>query len=211
MRFLSLYVAAAFLFSGLSTAKPIDYASAFNCDEREYTRFEPNVCSMLAYNGPETDDLDFYAVENRMSLTRPHVRSVMLYHHEGRWTLQAFVARSLWTEAEAETFITDMRKVHMPVEASRVEIFEASLRDAGLDELKPDRRKRMNVCLDGSTLAAKLAVDGNVTQIERDTCQGRNDIDAFAEALMSLAIELDPGLASYAYSMTLPQEPNDPS
>lgn len=211
-------------FAGGVRAEPYQWFVDLDCHLVDIKAPTPNACAHILSHEPVGDSWDgkiekgwadrVYSAELRISLRRMGHYAVILSNWGENWQLSAFVGRPDSDFGHEGVFGRTFRSVHFDVPATRVEAFERSLRKRDLLRLQsptePMTRMQENgeivsiLCTDGAALYAKQFSDDYVASASRHSCRGRTKIDDFADALFDLAIEFDPELEIYRF--TLPKD-----
>jgi hypothetical protein len=154
---------------------------------------------------------EIYATELQLSLTRINRYSLALYERDGAWEVSAFVGLADGNFGERGIYGRNFRSVYIEVPNERVAQFKQSLAENALsvvDEPEgPVIRTLENgeevsvVCLDGASLRAKYLASNSAWSVSRHNCRGRTEIDDFADALFDLAVEFDPTLEPYRFTL----------
>ena len=105
----------------------------------------------------------------------------------------------------------NFRSVHFEVPDERVAVFKRNLEEKRLatlvEPMGPVTRTLENgdvvnvICLDDASLRAKYLAPQSVWSVSRHNCRGRTDIDDFADSLFDLAVEFDPTLEPYRFTL----------
>ena len=211
-----------------SNAEPGQRFEAFGCEIEDLGRELPNACrTVFSLNDleagteshPNEDRAqEVYAAELSFSLGGLSPYSISLSDWNGKWQLVGFVGRSDPEKTASSVYARDYRSVHFDVPAGRVEQFKKTLLDQSLDAAPPPEAIVANepngdnaigkVCVDGARLYAKYLSAKSVWAVERHDCRGRTDIDALADALFDLAVEFDPKLDAYRFTLPSGQMPD---
>ena len=203
----------------LSTADPVQRFDAFDCELKDLSGQFPTACQFaFDIDDPELGletlseerAQEIYAAELSISLARISSYSLILSKWDGKWQMVGFVGRLDHAETTPGVFAREFRSVHFDVSAQRVDRFKRSLSDRNLNALtspdaktviKPKSDGKVTICLDGASLQAKHLSPETAWAVERNSCQGRTEIDAFADALFDLAVEFDPKLEAYRFTL----------
>ena len=200
---------------------------AFGCELRDLSGQFPTACQFaFDIDDPElgletlSDERaqEIYAAELSISLAGISPYSLILSKWDGNWQIVGFVGRLDLDETTPGVFARAFRSVHFDVSAQRVARFKQSLSDRNLNALtspgiaaatepKGDSEVAA-VCLDGASLQAKHLSPETAWTAERSACQGRTDIDAFADSLFDLAVEFDPKLEAYRFTLPRSEAPD---
>lgn len=204
----------------LSNADPVQRFEAFDCDLKDLSGQFPTACQFAFHiDEPErslatlSDERaqEIYAAERSISLTRMSPYSIILSKWDDKWQIVGFVGRLDLDETRSGIFAREFRSVHFDVSARRVARFKRSLSDRNLSALskldanttiKPNSDDAVGkVCLDGARLQAKFLSPETVWSVERHECQGRTKVDEYADTLFDLAVEFDPKLEAYRFTL----------
>lgn len=191
-------------FAEVEPAPQADWQKAWQCERHHAEQFESSVCKIAMganlkfqqdAGHSELDELIGVEMWAGMSPS-PGTRSIVLYNNTRRWILEAF----LYDNANVENGrALAIRHTRVGVSEARVTKFKR--KTAKL------RRQLENAptveCYDGANLGIWIGDRQNAHIYSRTNCNDRTLIDDLSDEMMSLAIELDPGLASYADTMTL--------
>lgn len=231
-----LKVVSIFLFVlvstfSLSAADPNQRFERLDCDSSEFESRLPSACQLAFELYDDTDNeratitedraTEIYAAELNFSLVRLSRYSILLSKWDGDWELNAFVGKLDSGFGESGVFGREYRSVHFQVPETRVTAFKDSLKGRRLGHLtspqtKPTRTLETGetvhiVCLDGASLSAKHLSPNSVWSASRSSCQGHGKIDEFADALFDLAVEFDPKLEDYRFTLLKDDKTRDPS
>ena len=205
----------------LSYADPVQRFEAFGCEIEDLRRQLPNACrTAFSLNDPEgsaesqpIEDRaeEIYAAERLISLGSLSPNSIILSGQSGKWYLTSFVGRADLEKTTSGVFAGEYRSVFFEVPADRVIQFKQALSEQNLSTLpapKPSVTNTPNsngvvgkICLDGARLQAKYLSPETVWAVDQHQCHGRSDIDAFADVLFDLALEFDPKLEAYRFTL----------
>lgn len=230
-RIVLLFAFAACSTSCLSVADPNQRYERLDCHASELVGSIPNACQFVfdLVTDDDTERATFvengateiYAAELNVSLERLGRYSILLSKWDGDWELSAFVGKLESGFGESGVFGREYRSVHFQVPETRVTAFKDSLRVRRLSHLtspqaKPTRTLEMGetvhiVCLDGASLNAKHLSPNSVWSARRSGCKGHGKIDEFADALFDLAVEFDPKLEDYRFTLLKDDKTRDPS
>lgn len=214
----------------LSAADPSQRFERLDCDISEFEGPAPTACR-FAFKVDDTDNerakitedraTEIYAAELNVSLERLSRYSILLSKWDGDWELNAFVGKLDSGFGESGVFGREYRSVHFQVPEARVKAFKDSIQVRWLGHLtspqtKPTRTLETGetvhiVCLDGASLSAKHLSPNSVWSASRSSCQGHSKIDEFADALFDLAVEFDPKLEDYRFTLLKDDKTRDPS
>lgn len=201
-----------FYFSiGFALASPERAYEYFEC---EITSPTLSACDIaFAYHDGEPQLLvnELYATELQTSLTRLNRFSLSLYEHAGTWEVSAFVGLADAQLGDDGVYGRNFRSVHFEVPDERVAVFKRNLEEKRLatlvEPMGPVTRTLENgdvvnvICLDDASLRAKYLAPQSVWSVSRHNCRGRTDIDDFADSLFDLAVEFDPTLEPYRFTL----------
>ncbi len=136
---------------------------------------------------------------------------MILSKWDGEWELSAFVGKMDSGFGDEGVFGREYRSVHFQVPESRVSVFKKGLKKRHLDHLTSPEAAAIRtsatgesvtvICLDGASLRAKHLSPNSAWSATRHSCQGHGEIDEFTDALFDLAIEFDPELAAYRFTI----------
>ncbi|MEL6859380.1 MAG: hypothetical protein AAFO74_13415 [Pseudomonadota bacterium] len=157
---------------------------------------------------------EVFAAELRISLAQFSRYSLILHARDGSWELTAFAGQADSNFGDAGVYGRAFRSVHFELPEDRVAEFKHDLEARGLSALSLSKARPIRVlengnvvnivCLDGALLEAKYFSPESGWSVDRHDCAGRTEIDDFADALFDLAIEFDPKLEAYRF--TLPRD-----
>lgn len=203
----------------LSYADPVQRFEAFDCYIEDLDSQFPTACQFaFDIDNPEIGletlseerAQEIYAAELSNSLAKISSYSLILSKWDGKWQMVGFVGRLDLDETTPGIFAREFRSVHFDISAQRVARFKRALSDRNLNALtspdvstirKPNSDGMVTICLDGNNLQAKHLSPETAWAAERSSCQGRTEIDAFADALFDLAVEFDPKLEAYRFTL----------
>lgn len=195
--------------------------SDLDCDLVDISAELPNACAAAFSVDPsepvsedslyERGSTELFAAELQISLAAINHYSVILAEGERGWELSAFVGRVDEPFGANGVYGRTYRSVHFEVPEARVDAFKLTLEERGLLRLETptEPMTRTNsygetvhiVCLDGASLFAKQFSNDYVGSASRHHCRGRTAIDDFADALFDLAVEFDPELEAYRFTI----------
>ena len=195
-----------------------------DCDQADFeTRF-PSACATafdFEPNGSSqgaqiTNDFanEIYAAELWISLDQINRYAIILAEGGNGWQLSAFAGRKDGQFGENGVYGRTFRSVHFDVPEARVDTLKAALKERDLLRLQtpnhPMTKTDTNgetvniVCTDGASLSAKQYSKDYIGSASRHQCRGRTEIDDFTDALFDLAVEFDPDLEPYRF--TIPKD-----
>ena len=211
-----LYLLAFFLFcQNTAEATPEKWESAFGCSRDDARAYPLSTCHVVmsgglrsSFDDPDAQLSELISIEHWQSFTpRPDSSALVLYKVGDAWRLEVFV----W-KTDPATYVeygtgdihssrsNMMRSSNVIVSDARIQAF----RNAHPFPRAPKPYEKIVMdCADSAQLSMHYASRIRTFTRVRNVCQERGGLDEFAEALVSLAIELDPGLAPYADVFTI--------
>lgn len=212
---------SSFLCSGVVFADTETRFAALDCHKADLVQRTPSACAhafeMVTGPAHQTETLsegraaEVFAAELEISLVSFNRYSVILSKWDRDWQLTAFAGKPDDGYGEAGVFGRTFRSVHFDIPTARAETFKTTLRDQGLLGLKSPKApitKTLEtgevvniVCTDGASLSAKQYSKDYVGSAKRHNCRGRAKIDDFADLLFDLAVEFDPKLEAYRFTL----------
>jgi len=220
MRLCFYLLAFVLLFQNPAKASPEEWQSTFGCYP-SVTAYPLSTCQVVmggglrtAHDGPDAQLTELISIEHWQSFEpRPDSSALVLYKVGENWRLEAFVwkydlATHIRSGAGDVRYSGSkmMRSSNVIVSDARIRAFRKA---HPFPPALAGAEKFDTGCTDGSNLTMYYGNGDKALRRARHVCQGRVGLDVFAEALVSLAIELDPGLASYADVFTIAQDSND--
>jgi len=191
-------------FAKAAPLKSDNWRKAWQCQRHHVRQFESSVCKIamganltFQQDSGHTELEELIGVEMWAGMSpSPGTRSIVLYKNARRWILEAF----LYDDANVENgHALAIRHTRVGVSEARVAKFKR--------ETAKLRRQLESApaveCYDGANLGIWIGDQQNARIYSRTNCNDRTRIDDLSDEMMSLAIELDPGLASYADTMTI--------
>ena len=221
MRIVFIFVFAGFSTACLSAADSNQRFERLDCERSAFETPLPNACQ-FAFEFIQNSDTErtaliesgateIYAAELNVSLQPLDRYSVILSKWDGDWELSAFVGNIDSGFGDEGVYGREYRSVHFQVPESRVLMFKEGLKTRRLNHLtSPEAAATRTsatgdsvtvICLNGASLRAKHLSPNSAWSAKRQSCQGHGEIDEFADALFDLAIEFDPELAAYRFTI----------
>ncbi len=207
-RFSTILFSLLLIFPAFAEAESItqeNWHNTWNCQDYHAKQFESSVCKIaMGANGVSQQDIGHSEIDELIGVEMwagmappPSTRSIVLYKNARRWLLEAFVYES--DPSVENGYALALRHTRVGVPEARVIKF---MRDT---ETLRSRLKSepMDDCRDAAILEVKIGYQQAARHYSRDACSDPNHLDDLSAEMMSLAIELDPSLASYADTMAI--------
>ena len=201
---LSIFLLILPAFARAEPAAQKNWQDTWQCQVYHVKQFESSVCKVIMLAGGEDQqDIGHSEIDELIGIEMwaglappPATRSIVLYKNAQGWILDAFVYEF---DASVENgHALAVRHTMVDVPEARVVKF---MRDT--ETLRSGLKSEPMECIDAAILEVKIGYQQAARHYSRDVCSDPNHLDDLSAEMMSLAIELDPSLASYADAMAI--------
>ena len=144
--------------------------------------------------------LKAYSAEHARSFLP--TQRILLYNTDRGWFLQAHFYKLQDGYRDGRSYqVIDSRTLFTSIEPMAA---LATLETVNENDLhKPEAGPITQECLDGSNLIIRTLTEQGRHIAVRHVCDGRDDLDRFAEVLLKLALKTDPKLKPYTTGFTI--------